>query len=111
MIVCIYLDCKRLSRNGDEKDEKQCFQGWLLVKQKKFDAVMSIEVTKNDLKKWRMKAKQFFGWEDEDNGGGEGKFQLPMAEAVLRREKGLDWHFFLAWNETISACSNLRLLF
>ena len=51
---------------------------------------MSTEVIRNDLKKWRMKAKQFSGWEEEDNGGRKGKFQLPMAETVLKWEEDLD---------------------
>ena len=88
---------KRLSRIGDEKDEKQCCQGWLSTKPEKFEAVMSTEVTKNDPKKWWMKANQFFGLKEKDNGGGEGKFQLPVVEAVLRREEDLNWYFF--WPE------------
>ena len=59
-----------------------------------------------------MKAKKFSGRKEEDNGGGKGKFQLPIVEAVLRRDEDLGWQFFFCPKmKQFSTCNNLKLLF
>ena len=94
------------------KMKKKSHQHWLSTELENFKAMMYTEITRNDPKKWRMKAKKFSGRKEEDNGGGEGKFQLPIIEAILRREEGLDWQFFLGPKmKQFSTCNNLKLLF